>query len=322
MRAKYLVLILMVNPFLLQGQFPPGAGLPGSTALAADSSLFIAWATTGVLDRGFQQISDTTFGKAEAGSIQNAYGTPDFQIVSLGDGGSITLIFDPPIRDGEGFDFAVFENGFQSGELYFLELGFVEVSSDGLEFVRFPAQSLTDTTQGNDPFGLLDPALIDQLAGKYEAGFGTPFDLALLDDREILDKESVTHVRIVDVVGTLDTAFAQRDSKGRRILDPWPTPFPSSGFDLDAVGVIHQGISTTIRQPSGTQVKLYPNPVQSGNLVYLEGCERKFIRVFNATGRVVWAGTYANGLTTLGWGTGLFFIETSPGIHARVFVLP
>ena len=31
-----------------------------------------------------------------------------------------------------------------------------------------------------------------------------------------------------------------KDSKENMINDPWPTPFASSGFDLDAVGVINQ----------------------------------------------------------------------------------
>jgi hypothetical protein len=34
--------------------------------------------------------------------------------------------------------------------------------------------------------------------------------------------------------------YASCDSQGHQINDPWPTPFPTGGFDLDAVGVIHQ----------------------------------------------------------------------------------
>jgi hypothetical protein len=46
-------------------------------------------------------------------------------------------------------------------------------------------------------------------------------------------------VRIIDVVGSIDPAFGTRDSLGNLINEPFPTPFSSSGFDLDAVGVIH-----------------------------------------------------------------------------------
>ena len=35
-----------------------------------------------------------------------------------------------------------------------------------------------------------------------------------------------------------------------KINDPFPTPFPSSGFDLDAVGVINQGSMTIILENS------------------------------------------------------------------------
>ena len=61
-------------------------------------------------------------------------------MVSLGKGGSITLSFDPPVSNGDGWDFAVFENGFEDT---FLELAYVEVSSDGVVFVRFDNASLT-----------------------------------------------------------------------------------------------------------------------------------------------------------------------------------
>jgi hypothetical protein len=49
----------------------------------------------------------------------------------------------------------------------------------------------------------------------------------------------VTHVRIVDVVGD----GSARDSDGRVIWDPYPTIL-TAGFDLDAVGVIHEGAAT------------------------------------------------------------------------------
>jgi hypothetical protein len=39
-------------------------------------------------------------------------------------------------------------------------------------------------------------------------------------------------------VGTLLPSHARRDSLGNVINDPWPTPFESSGFDLDAVAVL------------------------------------------------------------------------------------
>ena len=65
-------------------------------------------------------------------------------VVSLGDGGYALLTFDVVIADGPGPDLAVFENAFQMGDnVVFAELGFVEVSSNGQDFARFPSHSLT-----------------------------------------------------------------------------------------------------------------------------------------------------------------------------------
>jgi len=47
-------------------------------------------------------------------------------------------------------------------------------------------------------------------------------------------------VKVIDVIGTIDPQYASRDSFGNIVNDPYPTPFGSCGFDLDAVGVINQ----------------------------------------------------------------------------------
>jgi hypothetical protein len=77
------------------------------------------------------------------------------------------------------------------------------------------------------------------LAGKYRQGYGTPFDLEELAGTPGLNVNDVKYVRIIDVVGSIDDNYATYDSFGNKINDPWPTPFDSSGFDLEAVGVIH-----------------------------------------------------------------------------------
>ena len=43
---------------------------------------------------------------------------------------------------------------------------------------------------------------------------------------------------MVDVVGSIDPMYGTRDSLGNLINDPWPTPFATGGFDLDAVAVL------------------------------------------------------------------------------------
>jgi hypothetical protein len=41
---------------------------------------------------------------------------------------------------------------------------------------------------------------------------------------------------VIDVVGINDPLLGSHDSLGNLIIDPFPTPFPTGGFDLDAVG--------------------------------------------------------------------------------------
>ena len=219
-------------------QYAPAAGQPGSTALRSDSSCFINWAKRCSIQRGLRQINVPDSGFASVGTAARAEGPAASNgVVSLGDGGIATLTFDPPITNGNGFDFAVFENTFLDT---FLELAFVEVSTDSLAWARFPAKSLTQTKTQTSAFGFTQPTQIHNLAGKYRHPFGTPFDLQDLAMMSNIRINEIKYVRIIDVVGSLDSTLGSKDSDGRIINDPWPTPFPSSGFDLDAVGVIHQ----------------------------------------------------------------------------------
>jgi len=62
-------------------------------------------------------------------------------VLSLGNGGMITLAFaDNIAQNGPGPDLIIFENAFyvsQNPENTFCEVGFVEVSQDGINFFRF-----------------------------------------------------------------------------------------------------------------------------------------------------------------------------------------
>ena len=238
--------LFLQPPTAEAGSFAPAAGQSGSTAIDKDDASFVAWAT-GVADltRGLQDINNPAGSEASFGSASNALGPAvgtSFGVVSLGDGGSITLTFDDAITNGAGADFAVFENGFSDT---FLELAFVEVSSDGNNFVRFDAVSETQTDTQVGGFGALDPTNLYNFAGKYRQGFGTPFDLDELVGSPLLDVDNVTHVRMVDVVGRITSApgnpgwTPSTDSLGNIVNDPYATPFSSSGFDLDAVGAIN-----------------------------------------------------------------------------------
>jgi hypothetical protein len=172
-----------------------------------------------------------------------------------------TCTFHWPIINGPGYDFAVFENSFRDD---YLELAFVEVSSDGIHFLRFPATCNTQDTLQLDGFGLSDPTQINNLAAKYRALYGTPFDLEELKDSASLDVNNITHVRIIDVVGNISAPYATYDKNNHAINDPWPTPYPSSGFDLDAIGVIHATHPSDISNLKSTAIPtLFPNPVQA-----------------------------------------------------------
>ena len=156
-------------------------------------------------------------------------------IVPLGDDGSLVLTFPAPIADGAGPDFAVFENAFSTE---FLELAFVEVSSDGTNFFRFPTHCLeTNWIDAYAATNATDPTAYGGFAGKHVQGTGTPFDLRELAGTPGLDVRRVTRVRLVDVKGD----GSRTDDYGNPIYDPMPT-FGSGGFDLDAVGVLHANL--------------------------------------------------------------------------------
>ena len=281
------LLLLVLLAFKLDAQFHPPAGEPGTSAMHADSSSFIAWANTCTVQRGLFQWGVDSSGFVDTGldeyGVGKALSNPT---VSLGDGGQATLSFPYPITNEEGWDFAVFENSFDG---MFLELAFVEVSSDGENFVRFPATSLADSNWTVGPFDFIDAHLINNLAGKYSVGYGTPFDLQELADSSAIDINSITHVRVVDVIGTAQSDICSRDQFGNPILDPFPTPFPGCGFDLDAVGVIHHLGPNSVERPNVEVAKIYPQPATSNLNIALKGLfyAEAQVEIFSISGQIV-----------------------------------
>jgi len=258
-----LVVIFVICTFLFSsimaaaGPFGYGEGHEKYPGIEKDDFLFMGWATgwedyiVGAEVKDLFQTPERALGKA--------VGTAD-DIVTLGRGGAITLTFDPPIQNGKGWDFAIFENAFNNT---FLELAYVEVSSDGVHFISFDNCSLTPDAV--NAFGDIDPTDITGLAGKYRLGVGTPFDLQDLADKEAVDTgrvklDRIVYVKIVDIIGdgtcmdnrplTLITCFG----KNAPIYDPYPV-IGSAGFDLEAIGVRHQntdleGSSISPAQPT------------------------------------------------------------------------
>lgn len=223
---------------VLAGPFAPAAGQPGSTAVARTDSQLVAWASAFA---SFQHGTDLDPAFANAVKALGPAEGNSFDVVSLGNGGRITLSFAGTLFNGAGYDFAVFENSFSDT---FLELAFVEVSSDGSNFFRFPNFSFTPAAVG--PFGAIDPTNIDGYAGKYRQGFGTPFDLDVLKNAPGLNVNAISHVRLVDVLGNgteFDNYPAGAPFNGPHpIFDPFRTT-GSAGFDLDAVGVRYLNVA-------------------------------------------------------------------------------
>lgn len=210
--------------------------------------LFFGWASGVVSYQASETVSfsDPTYG---LGPVSG----DNFDVVSLGDSqaaitapnaqGKITLSFAKPIRNLSGADFVIFENGHITvtneggagiGGI-FAELAYVEVSADGVIFVRLPATSLNTALAGipivGARFASIDPTNVHNLAGKHVNAFGeswgTPFDLSSAGLSQI------THIRLVDIPGS----GAYKDSADRPIYDAWKT-IGSGGFDLEAVGAI------------------------------------------------------------------------------------
>ena len=245
-RLTLMLTLLLSIPFYSSaayaGPFPPAAGLPGSTAIAANDPAIVGWASRysdyivgANVDLQFQTPNLALGAAGNSDGNNNGF---IFDIVSLGESGSITLSFDHAITNGEGADFLVFENSFSDS---FLELAFVEVSSNGIDFVRFDNISLTASPVS--AFGNIDTTDIIGYAGKYRGGFGTPFDLQALADKvasnPTLNINYISHIRIVDINGN-GTHFDSLPAPAgpNSIYDPSPS-FGSAGFDLDAVAALY-----------------------------------------------------------------------------------
>lgn len=225
----------------LAGPYAPAAGIAGSTAVSKDSTDIVQWAT------GYQNYLPGSNVTADFKTPEKALGKAvgsSFDIVSLGDKGTITLSFSGVIRNGAGWDFTVFENGFSDN---FLELAFVEVSSNGKDFFRFPSFSFTASPVNG--FGTVDPTNVDGLAGKYRQGFGTPFDLDIFKNVSGLDVNSISFIRLVDVKGDGSEPSSLTAYGYPPIYDPYPTS-GSGGFDLDAIGVRYYVAAAPVPEPS------------------------------------------------------------------------
>lgn len=181
-------------------------------------------------------------------------GGGSLDVLSLGTGGDVTLGFDVTITDGPGADFTVFENGFAFSGNVFAEVAFVEVSTDGTTFARFPARYYGDPGPLSNFAGLAFAAYEGVVGGlpcvaNVQSNSVSPFDPAVsggeaFDLAELVgvaevvsgavDLTEIHFVRIVDTV-----AGTVADTAGNLI---WDSGGSAGSADIDAVAVIqHQG---------------------------------------------------------------------------------
>ena len=200
-------------------------------------------------------VANHTNGNAGGGIFNpaNALGAPGgaTSVHSLGIGGDLTLAFTPPIVDRPGADLIVGENPFRLAGAWwqtFAEVAFVEVSSNGVDFVRFPARYF-GAPASPGAFGTVPVGAYQNLAGQtpvladapgadardvVEAG-GDAFDLGDLVTQPLVvngtvDLQAIGYVRLVDVVNG-----SSLDALGTTIFDAG-----SGSADIDHVTAIHQ----------------------------------------------------------------------------------
>jgi hypothetical protein len=234
----------------------------GSEHIARTSPAIAAWPVAcAEFVRGLDRSSASPAFDDPARALKGASGP-----VNLGNTGSITLVFDPPASDGPGADLAFFENGFTTSGGLTAEYGFLEVSSNGFDFVRFDAATLRDPASVPDPTGVMtgwNTTLDWGIMGRYPSGAGDLFDLAWLAGKRAVvegrvDLSRISHVRLVDIIGIDearlagpdDSQFPRADHRalissllgtydssdcfGNVIFDQYPT-VGTGGLDLDAV---------------------------------------------------------------------------------------
>jgi hypothetical protein len=309
----FISILLLFAGLSVKAQYAPQAGVAGSTAIPASSSQIVGWANHCQLTRGYLDIAQPSLGFVTSGDSSLAVGAVDNFIVSLGDSGVAVLSFENYIVNGPGPDFAVFENGFANPanpEEAFLELAFVEVSSDGVNYFRFPSASLTQADTQIAAAGIyMNAGKLNNLAGKYISGYGTPFDLQELAGTTGLDLNHIINVRLIDVVGSVG-AHANYDNSGHKINDPYPTPFPTGGFDLDAVGVINQTVNS-VSTIGNNHVKIFPNPVT--DILRIEANGKAVITLTDVTGKTLFTKGHflSTEINMTSYSAGTYFITIS-----------
>ncbi|MFV0501473.1 MAG: DUF4465 domain-containing protein [Bacteroidales bacterium] len=285
MKKFYLLLSMVMGANIGFAQFDGEVGSPNCQAISKDDSNIISWAIGVEVNRGYQGTSTTIL--ASFGKSYMAQGKPDgtsTKAVSLGRQGEAIITFDRPIINGNSYDFAVFENGFNDT---YLELAYVEVSSNGIDYFRFPSTSFSSSE------GDVHPTKLNNLAGKYKVGWGTPFDLDSIANHPQLDKMNIRFIKLVDVDGGGDL-----DSHGN-IIHEMSSNGPGTGFDLTGICILNGEKPYRIANFEGllSQANSYEIINSTNGTLDNDGNYRKDYTsngiVFEALG--LWGGSFACG---------------------------
>jgi len=294
-------ILLILIAASTSAQYAPNADEQGTTAISKDSSIIKAWAT-GYTNYIVGEEVDTTWQHPEK-ALGKAEGMSG-EVVSLGRGGEITFTFSDTIFDVEGPDFTTFENALNNT---FLELAWVEVSQDGINFIRFPNYSLTQNSVGS--YDGIDATKITGYCSKYRQGFGTPFDL------EDIGLDYINYVKIIDIIGD----GSALDSDGNIIYDPYPTS-GSAGVDIDAVAVVNQQNTDGISDISiESDISIYPNPVINNVQLIVNNKQlNKTVQLLTLDGEIVKQFNISNLHTTINLvdlKKGIYFIKIENRIY-------
>ena len=138
------------------------SSFPVDVGIEAESDRFVGWSTGWSMHVIYGDSVDEMWRRPERAMGPASGSATD--VVSLGAGGQIELHFDGVIYDGDGADFAIFENSFSPT---FLELAMVSVSSDGVHFLSFPTIYLGQEEVG--AFGDHDAEMMYGFAGRFPA---------------------------------------------------------------------------------------------------------------------------------------------------------
>jgi hypothetical protein len=118
----------------------------------------------------------------------------------------------------------------------------------------------------------------------------------------------IVYVKLIDVCGSVNVDYASYDQFGHIINDPWPTPFPSSGFDLDAIAVLNAKYGLGIHESDAPHSwTAYPNPFKES--IAMRGADMILFELLNSFGQVISTFNASESINTSTLTKGLYLLH-------------